>query len=36
VTLMRSLCRTALALFAVAMLGAAAAGDPADRLNNPS
>ena len=28
--------RAALALFAVAMLGAAAAGDPADRLSNPA
>ena len=33
---MHALRRAALALFAVAMLGAAAAGDPADRLSNPS
>jgi len=33
---MRSLRRTGLALFAVVVLGAAAAGDPADRLSNPA
>ena len=33
---MRSLRRTGIALFAVVMLGAAAAGDPADRLSNPA
>ena len=32
---MDGLRRTGLALFAVVMLGAAAAGDPADRLTNP-
>jgi cytochrome c-type biogenesis protein CcmH len=36
VTLMQGLRRAALALFAVLMLGAAAAADPADRLGNPA